>query len=765
MDIDDEPEEDSVELVAEPPIHRFLHCSKAMLPSPFAKKQGKGVPIDVPTAERRQSSYHPSYTSALVTGARDNNGGVYGKKSNAPLRKMSPTKGNHGDFAIVGKAPGYEDSGKREGKKLPISDTARTDDNEKRVDQPLAKRKKLDLVNSTSASAPVGSMVSQLKKHNASSTLALQKERIGDSTAAKTAKPSSTNISVASSNISKTQQPRLGGIRKPGITSPLTEKAKQLGSGVFTQIKLESVWIADVKQYSFPDMWMQFAPGKIVINIDGNPTTILHKDIRVAKCFPYLGEYKISLSTKSKLHRSSILAERYDPAGELDTLNLTVLSSSRIKVKEWMRKLAMEETRLVAQPVSPLDKSDKIILAEKSPSVAAPTSSPPSPTSTSAATSPSPLARRFKSDEMLFTYPFKVIGRSKQIAVQSEDLSRLDDGEFLNDTIIEFGHKYIHTNLEKSNPEVAHQTYIFNTFFYQRLVSKPWTGKYCSYDAVKSWTNRVDIFSKKYLIIPIHENLHWYLAIITNPGLLLEQRPAAESTESSPGGDPELSPLVGSKLNPATQPNGDKDIGADPENGDVLNGDDARSENSNHASPSGSSLLDNPKVLNESGKNKNEDKPPSNGTLDERLQSKRKLRSASAIPLDPDERPYIIVLDSIDGYHSGVFKTLRSYLQQELLTRKMVDKNIGSAEIGGKYASKCPKQQNHCDCGLYVLHYSEVFLQRPGLLLDGILNKFDGDSMWNSSDLPKKREHYRKIVLDIADQYREQLHPTDQQKP
>ena len=33
--------------------------------------------------------------------------------------------------------------------------------------------------------------------------------------------------------------------------------------------------------------------------------------------------------------------------------------------------------------------------------------------------------------------------------------------------------RYIHTNLEKSNPEVAHQTYIFNTFFYQRLVSKP----------------------------------------------------------------------------------------------------------------------------------------------------------------------------------------------------------------------------------------------------------------------------------------------------
>jgi len=55
----------------------------------------------------------------------------------------------------------------------------------------------------------------------------------------------------------------------------------------------------------------------------------------------------------------------------------------------------------------------------------------------------------------------------------------------------------------------------------------------------------------------------------------------------------------------------------------------------------------------------------------------------------------------------------------------MIDKNIGSVEIGGKYASKCPKQQNHCDCGLYLLHYSEVFLQRPGVLLDGILVRLE----------------------------------------
>ncbi|KAI7819773.1 hypothetical protein BC939DRAFT_479305 [Gamsiella multidivaricata] len=95
--------------------------------------------------------------------------------------------------------------------------------------------------------------------------------------------------------------------------------------------------------------------------------------------------------------------------------------------------------------------------------------------------------------------------KAKSIAIHPEDVSRLNEGEFLNDTLIEFGLKYILANLENRDPELADQT------------------KGIRYDAVKSWTNKIDLFSKKYIIIPIHENVHWYLAIITNPGLLLKE--------------------------------------------------------------------------------------------------------------------------------------------------------------------------------------------------------------------------------------------------
>ena len=36
---------------------------------------------------------------------------------------------------------------------------------------------------------------------------------------------------------------------------------------------------------------------------------------------------------------------------------------------------------------------------------------------------------------------------------------------------------------------------------------------------VKSWTKKVDIFEKDFLIIPINERSHWFLAIICFPGM------------------------------------------------------------------------------------------------------------------------------------------------------------------------------------------------------------------------------------------------------
>src|SRR5690554_3234685 len=51
-------------------------------------------------------------------------------------------------------------------------------------------------------------------------------------------------------------------------------------------------------------------------------------------------------------------------------------------------------------------------------------------------------------------------------------------------------------------------------------------------------------------------------------------------------------------------------------------------------------------------------------------------------------RPYILCLDSLGGSHPAMFKMLRSFLQQELLSRKGIDATLTTDNVPGKHSSK-----------------------------------------------------------------------------
>ncbi|KIJ57527.1 hypothetical protein HYDPIDRAFT_120561, partial [Hydnomerulius pinastri MD-312] len=67
-------------------------------------------------------------------------------------------------------------------------------------------------------------------------------------------------------------------------------------------------------------------------------------------------------------------------------------------------------------------------------------------------------------------------------------------------------------DVRKSDPQLADSVHVMNPFFYQLL--KQQNGGYRN---VQRWTAKVDIFSKKYIVVPINEDYHWYLAIIYEP--------------------------------------------------------------------------------------------------------------------------------------------------------------------------------------------------------------------------------------------------------
>lgn len=129
-------------------------------------------------------------------------------------------------------------------------------------------------------------------------------------------------------------------------------------------------------------------------------------------------------------------------------------------------------------------------------------------------------------DEVILVYPHGVPGA---VNITNADMGRLDPGEFLNDTLIEFGLKLWLRELEDTDPELAKQIHVFSSFFYKKLNKKNFQE---GYNSVRKWTSRFDLFQKKYIIVPINENLHWYFAIIYEPEHVLLSPAAQRQTRS-----------------------------------------------------------------------------------------------------------------------------------------------------------------------------------------------------------------------------------------
>ncbi|KAL8277595.1 hypothetical protein RQP46_010027 [Phenoliferia psychrophenolica] len=206
---------------------------------------------------------------------------------------------------------------------------------------------------------------------------------------------------------------------------------------------------------------------------------------------------------------------------------------------------------------SPKDKGKEV--ASKPPRAATKAASPP-PIRRSARASAAAVPREDEDEDapplvpydptppekVVLIWPHEGVGA---VSVTHGDCQRLREEEFLNDTLIELGLKRAFDTLndeagraalvaQGKNPAVAAQVHMFNSFFYKKLSTKK-TAKedsnWTAYSTVRKWTQKFDFFDKKFVVVPINEHLHWYLAIIVNPGAILKA-PTKRATRASTGG-------------------------------------------------------------------------------------------------------------------------------------------------------------------------------------------------------------------------------------
>eukprot|EP00850_Spirogloea_muscicola_P002154 SM000008S22243 [mRNA] locus=s8:607891:613126:+ [translate_table: standard] len=247
-------------------------------------------------------------------------------------------------------------------------------------------------------------------------------------------------------------------------------------------------------------------------------------------------------------------------------------------------------------------------------------------------------------------------GDPDAVELSVEDLQRLGPCEFLNDTVIDFYIKYLQQP-ERMKLELRKRLHFFNSFFFKKLTKTVAVERQSPGKAnISKWTKGVDLFSKDYLFVPIHAELHWSLAIICFPG--------ADGTVSS-------------------------------------------------------------------------------------------------------SRPCLLHLDSLNAGHNAtyIFRTLRSYLQSEWARQQdpksrspskspceqLPSRTFNPKTLPGRRVT-VPQQPNAYDCGCFLLHYVELFLQSaPQQFRPEDIDKMNlfGQKWFRPEEATNLRYTVRQLVKDM----------------
>lgn len=348
----------------------------------------------------------------------------------------------------------------------------------------------------------------------------------------------------------------------------------------------------------------------------------------------------------------------------------------------------------------------------------------------------------------------KTIRSKKQVSVEFDDLLRLDEGEWFNDSLVE----YCLLCYQQQYQMQAKKVYFFSNFFYSKLVAKP--GRNIDYEAVRRWV-KDDIFTYDFVVVPVCENAHWYLVLICNLSRL-ERRLADDDGDLVEGVKTEILEHDGQIEKPATnvvpEDTANKaelqtrqaDLGEslDRSSGHPEN---KVSEDEDAMSLVGTTAQDMKKVsgLTDSANADSISDNQTKGTATPGTKTKGK-RHSMVRKYAPDT-PAIAILDSMPmgAKHGNTVNALKDFLVAEANAKRGMA--IKRESLQGMHITRgIPMQDNFSDCGLFLCRYVGELLKDPegfsSKLFGGELDKID----WGSWDTNEVRNTIRSELQVLA---------------
>ncbi|XP_072577793.1 sentrin-specific protease 7 isoform X2 [Vulpes vulpes] len=277
------------------------------------------------------------------------------------------------------------------------------------------------------------------------------------------------------------------------------------------------------------------------------------------------------------------------------------------------------------------------------------------------------------------------------LGVTNEDLECLEEGEFLNDVIIDFYLKYL--ILEKASDELVERSHIFSSFFYKCLTRKEnnltednpnLSMAQRRHKRVRTWTRHINIFNKDYIFVPVNESSHWYLAVICFPWLeeaIYEDFPQGSQVQQSQHDNKTI-------------------------------------DNDQHTT-SGLSL----------------------GT-----EESQSTETNTSVPKKMCKRPCILILDSLKAASiQNTVQNLREYLEVEWEVKRKTHREFSKTNMVD-LCPKVPKQDNSSDCGVYLLQYVESFFKDPIVNFELPIHL---EKWFPRHVIKTKREDIRELILKL----------------
>jgi len=360
----------------------------------------------------------------------------------------------------------------------------------------------------------------------------------------------------------------------------------------------------------------------------------------------------------------------------------------------------------------------------------------------------------------------------KQTPVDRCDIKRLDEGEFLNDNLISFYLRYLEDKAERERPDIAKRVHIMSPFFYQRL-TRGKGRKNIDYDGVKRWTSKVNIFAYDYIVVPVNENQHWYLAIICNAPKLIEspKEQTVEEEHQAEVDEKDIIDLGDSQVEVVLPAKTPRDMVDDHKSPDIENNvsnlsieDDPNEWPSLeecgglHHKPSTFSKARTGMVDNQtSGKGlaATEDNDLPQETPPNSAKNKKgRRKSHPPVRKYNTKEPRIITLDSLDHAHSSTCSNLKEFLICEAKEKLGVEVTLAQHSIG-MTAKNIPLQDNYCDCGLYLLGYVEGFLDSPDETIHDIMQSNDTTKHFVKMNASDMRNSMRDLIFKLRREQRE----------